>query len=145
MNNYRPVFQTATHAALWPLGTERIGMTKESPMMDVVTELKELLDGSLLWFFERSDVMHGVEGELPDEDAKAIDTLKALRDSVDIVPPSLIQTAEELRSSWPEGFEKWLVHGVHCVGVNYFPASATEFVKALNYTVHREATSVRGR
>jgi hypothetical protein len=110
-------------------------------MMDINTNLKELLDDSLLWFYERSDVMHGLEDELPDEDAKAIDTLKALRDSVDIIPPSLIRTAEELRSSRPELFEKWLVHGVHCVGVNYFPASATEFVKALNYTVQRREGS----
>jgi hypothetical protein len=107
-------------------------------MKDITEDLKELVDDSLLWFYERSDVMHGVEDELPDEDAKTIDTLTALRNSVDIVPPLLIDTAEELRSYRPALFEKWLVHGVHCVGINYFPASATEFVKALNYTVQRE-------
>jgi hypothetical protein len=59
-------------------------------MIEIGTDLKERFDSAAIWFFERSDVMHGVEADLSDEDAKAVDILTNLRDSVDAIPPSLI-------------------------------------------------------
>jgi hypothetical protein len=50
-------------------------------MIEKRTDLKERFDYAAIWFLERSDVMHGVEAELSDEDAKAVDILTNLRDS----------------------------------------------------------------
>jgi hypothetical protein len=52
--SYRPASRRATRAALWPLGTVRIGMTRESPMTDVATDLKELFDGSFSGFLSEA-------------------------------------------------------------------------------------------
>jgi hypothetical protein len=46
-----------------------------------------------------------------------------------------------LRTDTPEAFERWLVHGVQVVGFGFYPADATEFLKALNHTVEREMAS----
>ena len=110
-------------------------------MIDMTTDLKDRFDFAAYWFLDRHEIFNGIEAELSDEDAKAAEVLNHLRDSVDAIPPSLIHTAEELRTSWPDDFERWFVHGVQCAGVNYFPADATEFVKALNHTVQREKES----
>jgi hypothetical protein len=111
--------------------------------MNDLADLKERFDFAAIWFLERSDKMHGVEASLPDKDAKAVEILKSLRDSVDAIPPSLIRTAEALRTDAPEAFEKWLVHGVQAVGFGFYPESATEFVQALNNTVQKDLASAR--
>ena len=110
-------------------------------MIDIPTDLKNRFDYAVIWFFERCEKMHGLEASLSEKDARAVEILKTLRDSVDVVPPSLIRTTEDLRDTWPEDFERWLVHGVQVVGFGYYPADATEFVKALNHTVQREMES----
>jgi hypothetical protein len=107
-------------------------------MIDIATDLRNRFEFAAIWFLESNEQMHGLEASLPDKEAKAVEILDALRDSVDSIPPSLIRTAEELRTAWPEDFERWLVHGVQVVGFGYYPASASEFLKALNYTVQRE-------
>jgi hypothetical protein len=110
-------------------------------MIDVATDLKNRFELAALWFFERSNVMHGVDASLPDKDATAVKILDALHDSVDVIPPSLIRTAEALRTDSSDAFERWLVHGMQVVGFGFYPADATEFVKALNQTVEREMES----
>jgi hypothetical protein len=110
-------------------------------MIDIASDLKNRFELAALWFLERRDVMHGVEASLPDKDAKAVKILDILRDSVDIIPPSLIRTAEALRADTPDAFERWLVHGVQVVGFGFYPADATEFLRALNHTVEREMAS----
>jgi hypothetical protein len=104
-------------------------------MIDVATELKERFDLAAIWFLERSDVMHGVEADLPEEDAKAVDMLTNLRDSVDAIPPSLINETDRLRSVDPKLFESTLVRGVQLVGFGFYPVTATEFVEVLNRSV----------
>lgn len=112
-------------------------------MADIATDLKERFYWAAIWFFERHALMHRMENatELPAKDAKAVELLEALRDSVDAVPPTLIVATEDLRNAEPETFERWLVHGVQVVGFGYYPASAAEFLKALNNTVQREMAS----
>ena len=110
-------------------------------MIDITTDLKSRFDLAALWFFERSDLMDGVEASLPDRDAKAVEILKNLRDTVDSIPPSLIRTAEAFRADTPNAFEQWLVHGVQVVGFGFYPANATEFLQAFNHTVQREMAS----
>jgi hypothetical protein len=109
-------------------------------MIDVASDLTERFDFAVLWFLERYEVMPDEETatDLSDEDAKAVEVLKALHDSVDAIPPPLIKATEELRDSNPELFEKTLVHGVQVVGFGFSPNSATEFVEVLNRTVQRD-------
>jgi hypothetical protein len=111
-------------------------------MIDVASELKKRFDFAAIWFLDRCEKMHGLEASLSDKDAKAVEILKNLRDSVDAIPPSLIRTAEALRTDAPEPFEKWLVHGVQVVGFGFYPASATEFVQALNNSVQKDTACV---
>jgi hypothetical protein len=108
-------------------------------MIDVAADLKERFDFAAIWFLKRNDVMHGVEAELSDEDAKVVDILTNLRDSVDAIPPSLIDETDRLRIADPELFESTLVRGVQVVGFGFYPATATEFVKVLDRTVLLDA------
>jgi hypothetical protein len=84
-------------------------------------------------------MMHGVEADLADEDAKAVDILTSLRDSVDAMPPSLIEEPDKFRIADPEVFERTLVRGVQVVGFGFYPATAMEFIKVLNRTVLLDA------
>jgi hypothetical protein len=54
-----------------------------------------------LWFLECYEVLPAEKTvtDLSDEDAKAVEILETLRDSVDAIPPSLIKAAEELRAA----------------------------------------------
>jgi hypothetical protein len=108
-------------------------------MIDVAADFKERFDFAVIWFLERSDVMHGLEAELPDKDAKAVEILENLRNSVAAIPPSLIDETDRLRSADPELFERTLVWGVQVVGFGFYPATPTEFVEVLNRTVQRDA------
>jgi hypothetical protein len=75
---------------------------------------------------------------LSDDDAKAVDLLKALLDTVDNLPPPLIEASETLRDTAPDLFEKMLVHGVQGVGFGFVPTTPTVFLETLNRTVQRE-------
>jgi hypothetical protein len=110
-------------------------------MIDFAADLKKRFDFAAIWFLDRSEKMHGLEASVSDKDAKAVEILKNLRDSVDAIPPSLLRTAEAFRIDAPEAFEKWLVHGVQVVGFGFYPASATEFVQALNNSVQKDLAS----
>ena len=110
-------------------------------MTDLSTDLKQRFDFAAFWFLDYCEKFYGLEAALPDKEAKAVEILNMLRDSVDSISPQLIRTAEALRTDAPEAFEKWLVHGVQVVGFGFYPASATEFLKALNNTMQREMAS----
>ena len=108
-------------------------------MIDIAMDLKERFDFAAIWFFEHSEVMRGVEADLPEKDAKALEILTKLRDSVDGVPPSLIDETDRLRRADPEFFEMALVQTVQRVGFDFCPATATESVEVLNRTIQRDA------
>jgi hypothetical protein len=109
-------------------------------MTDIATDLRERFEFAIIWFYERSEVMSDGESDpdLSDDDAKAVELLKALLDTVDAIPPPLIKASETLRDATPDLFEKMLVHGVQVVGFGFAPATATEFLEALNRTVERD-------
>jgi hypothetical protein len=111
-------------------------------MIGIATDLKERFDFAAIWFFERDDLIHGVEHALPDKEAKAVDILKNLLDSIDGIPSSLIKEATGLRDADPELFEKTLVHAVQVVGFGFFPADAAEFIEVFNRTVQRNMAQV---
>jgi hypothetical protein len=62
-----------------------------------------------------------------------------LRDSVDAIPPSLIQATEELRTAVRDEFEAALVRRIKLVGSEFLPACAAEFVEVLNKSVQEAA------
>jgi hypothetical protein len=116
------------------------GVLMECVMIDIAADLRDRLEGAVIWFYERYEVL--LDGEtvtdLSDEDTKAVELLKALLDTVDAIPPTLIKATETLQTAAPDLFEKMLVHGVQVVGFGFAPATATEFLEVLNRTVERD-------
>jgi hypothetical protein len=109
-------------------------------MPDIATDLKERFDFAMLWFLEQYEVMPDGRSatDLSEKDAQAVDILEMLRDTVDAIPPSLIEATETLRDAQPDLFEKTLMHGVQSVGFGFSPTSTTEFLEVLNRTVQRD-------
>jgi hypothetical protein len=116
----------------------------ESVMTDIAADLRDRFEGAIIWFYERAEVMSDGESDpdLSDDDAKAVELLKALLDTVDAIPPTLIGASETLRDTAPDLFEKMLVHGVQVVGFGFAPTTATEFLEAVNRTVERGTAQV---
>jgi hypothetical protein len=88
----------------------------------------------LKWYDDNADTIV----DLTDDEARAVKIFETLRDTIDAIPPSLIQETEELRDAWPELFETTLVHGVQVVGFGFISTTATGFVEVLNRTVQRD-------
>jgi len=80
--------------------------------------------------------------ERSDEDESAIEIFKILLATVDAIPSSLINTAEERRTAEPQRFNDALTCCLQSVGYGFAPASAAEFVKALNQAVRSNVASV---
>jgi hypothetical protein len=112
----------------------------ESVETDIAADLRDRFEGAIIWFYERSEVMSDGESDsdLSDDDAKAVELLKALLDTVDAIPRELIEASEKLRYAAPDLFEKMLVHAVQVVGFGFEPTTAAEFLEALNRTVERD-------
>jgi hypothetical protein len=112
----------------------------DDPLIDIAADLRDRFEGAIIWFYERSEVMSDGESDpdLSDDDAKAVELLKALLDTVDAIPPPLIEASEKLRDAAPDLFEKMLVHGVQVVGFGFAPTTATEFLDAVNRTFERD-------
>lgn len=70
-----------------------------------------------------------------DEDESAIKIFETLLATVDAIPSSLINAAEELRAAEPDKFKDTLLRGLRSVGYGFSPASAAEFVEEINRTV----------
>ena len=109
-------------------------------MTDIATDLRERFDFAVIWFLERYEVLPDEQSvtDLSDEDSKAVELLKTLSDTVDAIPPPLIEASETLRNAAPDLFEKMLMHGVQVVGFGFAPTTATEFLEVLNRTVERD-------
>jgi hypothetical protein len=73
-----------------------------------------------------------------DQDERAIAIFESLRDSVDDIPPPLLEAAEALRSRLPDTFEKTLSRALQAVGIEPDPASAADFVQALLQSAERQ-------
>jgi len=77
--------------------------------------------------------------EHSDEDERAIDIFEIVLATLDAIPPSLIEAAEELRAAEPKRFEGALSRGLGSVGYGFSPADATGFVEVLDRTVQSDA------
>jgi hypothetical protein len=80
----------------------------ESVMTDIAADLRDRFEGAMIWFYERSEVMSDGESDpdLSDDDAKGVELLKALIDTVDAIPSPLIEASEKLRDGASDLFEK---------------------------------------
>jgi hypothetical protein len=109
-------------------------------MTDIATDLRERFDFAALWFLEQYEVLPDGQSvtDLSDDDAKAVELLKRLLDTVDGIPPTLVEASEKLRDAAPDSFERMFIHGVQVVGFGFAPTTATEFLEALNRTVERD-------
>jgi len=116
----------------------------DDSLIDIAADLRDRFVGAIVWFYERSEVMSDGESDpdLSDDDAKAVELLKALLATVDAIPPALVKSSETLRDAAPDLFEKLFTHGVQVVGVGVAPTTATEFLEALNRTVERDMAQV---
>jgi len=102
-------------------------------MTDLATDLEKNFDASMFDRLEAYWVLpDGKSFERSDED----EIFKILLATVDAIPSSLIEAAEELRAAEPQRFEVSLSRDLESVGYGFSPANATEFVEAL--TVRRD-------
>jgi hypothetical protein len=83
-------------------------------LIDIAADLRDRFEFAIIWFYERSEVMSDGESDpdLSDDDAKAVKLLKALLDTVDAIPPMLIEASETLQATAPDLFERML--GTRC-------------------------------
>jgi hypothetical protein len=110
----------------------------EFMMIDIAGDLKQRFGWAMDVCLESYEVLpDGRSFVRSDRDERAIELFRNLHDSVDAIPPALIEATEKLRSAGPELFEKALAHAVQIVGFGFLPTSATEFVEVLNRTVER--------
>jgi hypothetical protein len=105
----------------------------EFMMTDIASDLRQRFVWAMDVCLEAYEVLpDGRSFVRSDRDERAIELFKNLHDSVDAIPPALIEATEKLRCAEPESFEKALAHSVKAVGCGFLPASATEFVEALH-------------
>jgi hypothetical protein len=115
---------------------------EQRAMTDLASDLKKIFDASMFDRLEAYWVLpDGKSFERSDEDESAIEIFKILLATVDAMPPSLIEAAEELRATEPQRFKDALSRGLESVGYGFSPTSATEFVEVLNRTVQSDMTS----
>jgi hypothetical protein len=73
-----------------------------------------------------------------DQDERAIGIFENLSNSVDDIPPPLIEAAEAFRSRLPDAFEKTLSRALQAIGIEPDPASAADFIQALLQSADRQ-------
>jgi hypothetical protein len=111
-------------------------------MSDLATDLKKIFDASMFDRLEAYWVLpDGKSFERTDEDESAIEIFKVLLATVDAIPSSLTEAAEELRAAEPQRFEISLSRGLETVGYGFSPANAAEFIEKLIRTVQSDMTS----
>jgi len=68
---------------------------------------------------------HGKSFERSDQDESAIDIFEILLATIDAIPRSVIEVAEELRAAEPERFKDTLSRRLESVGYGFSPATAS--------------------
>jgi hypothetical protein len=118
----------------------------ERAMTDLANDLRKRFDWAMYESLEAYVVLpDGKSYERSDIDERAIGLFENLFDSVDLIPPSLIQAAEAIRAAEPELFEKSLEQGMEAVRLNGSPSRATEFVEILTATTKGGSVGSHGR
>jgi hypothetical protein len=111
--------------------------------MDVAADLKDRFWVVELDLLEKWEA-HGLlpDGQsIPDvwteTEHRAMDMLKACRQSVDAIPDELMQTTKTFLESNPVIFERTAMSLTSTIGFAFFPASATAFCEVLNENLQR--------
>ena len=108
-------------------------------MTDFATDLRNMFDASMFDRLEAYEVLpDGRSFGRSDEDESAISIFEVLLATVDAIPSSLINTAEERCTAEPQKFEDMLSRCLASVGYGFSPSSAAEFVEVLNHTVRSD-------
>jgi hypothetical protein len=77
---------------------------------------------------------------LIENEHRAMDILKACRESVDAIPEPLLNTAKEFLESGPVLFERTAMRITGAIGFGFYPENATKFVELLNDNLQRIGT-----
>ena len=102
-------------------------------MTDIATDLKQKFEWAMNLCLESYEVLaDGRSFERSDRDEYAIEVFKQLHDSVDAIPPSLIQATEQLRAEAPEFFQRILEQKIQFIGPGFVPTNAAEFLGTLH-------------
>jgi hypothetical protein len=119
-------------------------------MMDIAADLKDRF-----WVVEL-DLLEKWEGRglLPDgrsipdvwneTEHRAMDMLKACRESVDTVPDELMQATRAFLERNPVMFERTAMSLTKAIGLAFFPTSATAFCEVLNENLQRIESAREG-
>ena len=102
-------------------------------MTDFASDLKQRFVWAMDLCLESYEVLaDGRSFERSDRDERAIGVFESLRNSVDDIPPSLVEAAEALRSRAPDSFETQLSQAMSAIGSGSSdPVNAAAFVKIL--------------
>ncbi len=107
-------------------------------MTDIASDLKERFDYAAYFYlsaWERDPnglVNDQIVYDYTDAEDQLIDTFESLRDSVDVIPESIIATVEKMRATvGPEKYEELVGNAIQNIGRNTLPKDATEFLKAI--------------
>jgi hypothetical protein len=118
-------------------------------VIDIASDLKDRFWVVELGLLEKWEA-HGLlpDGKtIPDvwneSEHRAIDLLKACRESVDTIPDDLMQATKAFLESNPVIFERTAMSLTSIIGFAFFPASAAAFCEVLNENMQRiEACAV---
>ena len=98
-------------------------------MASIAADLKQRFEGAMDVCLEAYEVLpDGRSFVRSDADERAIVIFKRLCHTVDAIPPSLIESAEELRGAEPRLFEHRVTRRIEAIGSDYEPANAAEFL-----------------
>jgi hypothetical protein len=111
--------------------------------MDIAADLKDRFWVVELGFLEKWEA-HGLlpDGKtIPDvwteSERRAMDILKACRESVDTIPDELMQKTKAFLENNPVIFERTAMSLTTAIGFGFFPASAATFCEVLNENLQR--------
>jgi hypothetical protein len=111
--------------------------------MDIAADLKDRFWVVELGLLEKWEA-HGLlpDGKtIPDvwteSEHRAMDMLKACRESVDEIPSELMQATKALLENNPVMFERTAMSLTGAIGFGFFPASASAFCEVLNENLQR--------
>jgi hypothetical protein len=119
--------------------------------MDIAADLKDRFWVVELDLLEKWDA-HGLlpDGKtIPDvwneSEHRAMDMLKACRETVDAIPGELMQTTKAFLESDPVMFERTAMSLTTAIGFAFFPASAATFCEVLMENLQRIESARRVR
>jgi hypothetical protein len=112
-------------------------------MTDIATDLIDRFWVVELGLLEKWEA-HGLLADgrsIPDvwneNEHRAMELLKACRQSVDTIPDELMQATKAFLESNPVMFERTAMSLTSAIGVAFFPANATMFCELLNENLQR--------